>query len=473
MNKKIFISYSWTTPAHEQWVLELAQRLVSDGIQVVLDKWDLKPGHDKYAFMEQMVHAEDVDKVLMILDAKYAQKANGRAGGVGTETVIISPEVYKSTMQTKFIPVVAEMDEEGNPPLPIYLSGKIFIDLSEQERYEAGYEQLLRDVYQRPATARPKLGTPPAYLFEDSPISGKTGILLRGFEQKVDRHPTRINSLVGDFLDEFLENLKEFNMVLPSRAYTEVGKVVYDTLAQLLPLRDDYIGFLQKVIKSGESYERSAFSQFFERMTELMLLDDKSISGVENDHLNFFRHEMFIFSVAIAIKKEDYMLLDELINANYFIRDRYERNSGPVRFDTFRSHSDSLDRYYTELNQQRYFSVTAHVMIQRIPTEINKEEFGQADLLCYYCSKSRNGRWFPITYVYLSEYGGYFPFFSKMVSKRHLKKVLGIFEVAGATELIEKFNAIDKEDERGYSGSFRSVQKVSEWVKIEDIGSLR
>ena len=226
IKKKVFISYSRTTPAHEEWVIALAQRLVSDGIEAVLDKWDLKPGHDKFVFMEQMVHAEDVDKVLIVLDKKYAEKANGRAGGVGTETVIISPEVYKSMLQNKFIPVVAELDDEGQVPLPTYLSGKIFIDLSNSERFEEGYENLIRDIYQRPATARPKMGTPPAYLFEDSPMTGKTSILLRGFEQRVDRHPSRINSIIGDFLDSFIENLKEFKLVLPSREYTEIGRVI-------------------------------------------------------------------------------------------------------------------------------------------------------------------------------------------------------------------------------------------------------
>ena len=46
---KIFISYSWSS----DWlVVPLAERLVSHGIDVVLDKWDLKEGQDKYAFME-------------------------------------------------------------------------------------------------------------------------------------------------------------------------------------------------------------------------------------------------------------------------------------------------------------------------------------------------------------------------------------------------------------------------------------
>jgi len=41
---KIFISYSWSSSQHKQWVLELAERLSGDGVVVVLDEWDLKTG---------------------------------------------------------------------------------------------------------------------------------------------------------------------------------------------------------------------------------------------------------------------------------------------------------------------------------------------------------------------------------------------------------------------------------------------
>ena len=59
---KIFISYSWTS---DVLVMELAERLVSHGVDVVLDKWELKEGQDKYAFMEQSVNDPSVDKVLI------------------------------------------------------------------------------------------------------------------------------------------------------------------------------------------------------------------------------------------------------------------------------------------------------------------------------------------------------------------------------------------------------------------------
>ena len=74
---KIFISYSWSKDALAL-VLDLANRLVSHGVDVVLDKWDLKEGNDKYKFMERCVNDPSITKVLIICDKAYAQKANDR-----------------------------------------------------------------------------------------------------------------------------------------------------------------------------------------------------------------------------------------------------------------------------------------------------------------------------------------------------------------------------------------------------------
>lgn len=68
---KVFISYSWTK---SDLVLQVANRLMSHGIEVVLDKWDLKEGQDKYVFMEQCVNNSDITKVLIFCDKTYTEK---------------------------------------------------------------------------------------------------------------------------------------------------------------------------------------------------------------------------------------------------------------------------------------------------------------------------------------------------------------------------------------------------------------
>ena len=117
---KLFVSYSWTNKTHEDWVLTLATELREKGVDVILDKWDLKEGQDSIEFMESMVTNPDINKVLIISDKKYVEKADKRNGGVGTEAQIISPEVYRNTSQEKFVVAVTECDEKDQPYLPTY-----------------------------------------------------------------------------------------------------------------------------------------------------------------------------------------------------------------------------------------------------------------------------------------------------------------------------------------------------------------
>ena len=126
---KLFISYCWTNAEHEEWVLRLGTELLENGVDVILDKWDLKEGNDANAFMEKMVTDESVKKVILVIDEQYSDKANNRAGGVGTEAQIISAEIYESVDQNKFVAVIAKKDTDGNTNLPVFYKSRIYIDL--------------------------------------------------------------------------------------------------------------------------------------------------------------------------------------------------------------------------------------------------------------------------------------------------------------------------------------------------------
>lgn len=115
---KLFISYSWSGVEHEQWVVDLAAELRESGVDVILDKWDLKEGHDAVSFMEKMVTDPEIKKVAIICDEEYAIKADGRKGGVGTETQIISKEVYEKQDQEKFVAIVCKRIMKENLSFP-------------------------------------------------------------------------------------------------------------------------------------------------------------------------------------------------------------------------------------------------------------------------------------------------------------------------------------------------------------------
>lgn len=183
MNPKAFISYSWTSPEHEEWVLKLATELREVGVDVILDKWDLRAGHDAITFMEQMVANPEIKKVILVCDRKYVEKTDGRAGGVGTEAQIISPAIYAKADQDKFVAVTTEIGPDGKPFLPTYYKSRIYIDLTGDEVYAQNFEQLVRWIYDKPIHVKPALGKPPAFLAEnDAPALANTALHRRAVD---------------------------------------------------------------------------------------------------------------------------------------------------------------------------------------------------------------------------------------------------------------------------------------------------
>lgn len=477
---KIFISYSWTTPKHEDWVINLAERLVSDGVDVVIDKWNLKEGHDKYNFMETMVKSEDIQKVLIILDKKYSEKAEQRTGGVGTETQIISPKIYSDVSQEKFIPIVAEKDDNGNAYVPTFLESRIYIDLSDQDKFEEGYEALLRNIYQRPSYNKPKIGKAPSYLFEETPMTHKTSSIVRSFENQISKSPKRINSILREFLDDFFNDLKGYSANIGStREIVAFGKAIHDNIISYTPLRNDYILFLDKLFKSELDFDIDIFIKFFEKLPILKDPQDNRSSWTQSefDNFKFFIHEIFLYTIAIGLKNEKYKFIEEILYSGYFFQGRYDYKKEAQRFDELYNYVEIFDQYYKQTYSKDYFSPMADLIIKRLPDIVSLDELVNADLLIGYIAALENLRWFSITYVYRTRDNGKFELFNRLVSHRHFEKVKVLFNVNTVTEFQEKiktFQSTDKGQNRiGYSGSFDRVIPIYELVEVDKVGTIR
>lgn len=477
---KIFISYSWTNPDHEDWVINLAERLVSDGVDVVIDKWNLKEGQDKFNFMETMVKSEEIQKVLIILDEKYSEKAELRAGGVGTETQIISPKIYGDVSQEKFIPIVSEKDENGNAYVPTYLEGRIYIDLSDQDKFEETYENLLRNIYQRPAYSKPKLGKAPTYLFEETPMTHKTSGILRSFDNQVSKSPKRINSIVKEFLDDFFDDLKGYSAnVSSTRDVILFGKAIHENIVSYTPLRNDYVAFLDKLLKSEIEFDIEIYIKFFEKLPILKDPQDgrSSWSPSEFDNFRFFIHEIFLYTIAKGLKNEKYKFVEELLYSGYFFQGRFDYKKETQRFDELYNYVEIFDQYYKQTYSKDYFSPMADLIIKRLPDNVSLDDVINADLLIHYIASLENLSWFPITYVYRTRDNGKFELFSRLVSLRHFEKVKVLFNVNNVKEFQDKLVAYQtadkKQDGISYSRSFDRVIPIYKLIEIEKIGTIR
>lgn len=159
--KTVFISYSWDSIEHQEWVLRLSSDLMEKfGIDIILDQFELSAGKDLTYFMENSI--EKADKVLVILTPEYKIKAENRTSGVGYETSMISQEVFESPIsKVKFIPVL-RMGTQSNS-FPKFLKSKLYHQMIDDNKYIVQLYALSKILYDKPLIEKPKLGEIPDF----------------------------------------------------------------------------------------------------------------------------------------------------------------------------------------------------------------------------------------------------------------------------------------------------------------------
>lgn len=150
----VFISYSHDSEQHKSWVLQLATRLRSNGVDVILDRWNLKLGNDLPSFMEKGLSKSH--RVICVCSDKYVKKANEGKGGVAYEKHIMTAELLNDVETNWIIPLVRNNPDARKTP--IFLGGRYYIDFAEANLYETKYEELLRDLLNEPILPIPPLG---------------------------------------------------------------------------------------------------------------------------------------------------------------------------------------------------------------------------------------------------------------------------------------------------------------------------
>ena len=157
--KDCFISYSWDSENHRQWVIGLGTELRKNGVDVRLDAWHTMLGDDLPQFMEDGIR--DCNHVVIVCTPNYAEKANSRRGGAGYESAVITGEIFqKVAARGKFIPILRA--GEPDSALPSYLKGKYYVDFREDSDFGASLESLLRHVHQVPQYPCPEIGPAPS-----------------------------------------------------------------------------------------------------------------------------------------------------------------------------------------------------------------------------------------------------------------------------------------------------------------------
>jgi len=422
-----------------------------DGVDVKLDKWDLKEGHDLNAFMESMVHDPAITKVIMVFDREYSQRADDKQGGVGTETQIISTEVYKSVQQDKFVGVVRERDDSGEACVPIYYRGRKYIDLSDDSSYHDQYEMLLRWIYNKPLHKKPEIGSKPAFLDDESSsqISSSLSSAFRSAVDAIKKNKPNAPFLAKGYIDILVSELSRYP-VKPN-GEQHLDDQVISRIEEMRLLRNQVLDFFSHVVRfqsNGEVLKQ--VHSFFERSIAYSMADHSAGSHqpAQFDNYKFFLYELFLYFSAMMIKEEKFSELNDFLKKEYYSEglEFYSRADAPLAdFSFFYRDMESLEHRNNRLGLRRVSLVADLIKDNVEEAFVHHRDLVQADLVLYIRSLVRRTKtglycfWFPVNLVYFANsFGCPFEAFLKSRDVAFFERFKVLMLVGSKEELMDQ-----------------------------------
>lgn len=460
--KDVFISYCHKD-VNEEWIDKLATALGQYGINSIVDVYDLQLGQDLPYFMEQI---KKVDKVLILMGKVYMEKANDREGGVGTETQIISNDVYKDVEQTKFIPIVVNKDNKGNAYLPYYLEAKLYTDFSDDNLFAKNIEELARQVHKLPKRTKPNVSDPPQFL-----VKKNTNLGILSLKDNLS-----FDDLASVILKE-METIK--------CTHDEFEKDKDDSIIKRIDeskeIRDYFLKRLCNMLET-KSVNAEDLVSFLERAYEVTTaFKDGAYYDSQNDSCYFFLQELVMYIIAILYKKRMFKTVYQLVKTTYFPNSTRPYIREGIRLENFYHHLESLEYRNTRLNLRRR-SLHADLLMQRAnikDIDISFEDIRLSDNLILMLSEwffKREGNyiyWYPLTIVYASYgYDECLQLKKYLVSVSRFNVISELFGVNNQTEFIKRYNELSellKNDNRRVD--FYTIPSICSIVKPDELFS--
>jgi hypothetical protein len=454
---KTFISYSWTSPEHVEWVIELAEELVENGIDVVLDQWDLQEGQDMYAFMEQMVTDKDMDKVIVVSDKEYARKADEREGGVGTETQIVSQDLYDEVdpddPQKKFVAVVTEKDDDGQAYLPTYLRNRLYIDMSTPESRMDNFERLLRWLYDQPLHERPERGEPPEYLFQDDGPDLGTRSRAKRAKKLLRNGESAALGALREYFETFAESLERLR-IEPEGDRPSPEEVI-ESIESFLPFRNEVVDVFVTLATYWPGDEGAeVLHVFFERLLPYTYGEKPHWSAdTSGDNFKFFVYELFVYAIAILLRSQRFAAADHLLSRGYYLpKGEHRMDPGIKPYTQFRPYLRSLEE---DMDHNRV-SKTADILFERAArNDITFDDIMQADLILYlrgqvdkrYRGVRQYGvNWHPYSLAYAGRRRHPFELFARASTRDSFHDLRVILRRSSMDEFVSLIETLQRED---------------------------
>ncbi len=418
--------------------------------------------------MEKMVTDKTIKKVIIVSDRGYTEKSDSRKGGAGTEAQIISKELYQED-QDKFVAVVRERDERGEPYLPAYYTSRIFIDFSDDGLFSGSFEQLMRWIEDKPLHERPPIGELPPYVTEgESTITISTGPSRRRAYDAITGSKGHAYSATKDYFDLFVRELERFRF---DPEVDPLAEEFLENFQAFLPYRDECLEVVRAISRNTHEDRfvdivHSFFDGFLQYTEPPASLKQYKVLAMDN--YKFFAYELFLHCCTMFFSEHRPDLFGALVERQYYLERKRDFGREPlVGFTAFHQYLESLNHRNQALKLERT-SLAADMIKERAVgsgaqfrklMEMDFVLFLRADL----AGEGGYNRWWPDTSVYLGWDYRAFEMFERSRSSQYFVKYVYPFLGANKEELeqlLEKYTAPNGLDVPQWHYRFRLVPKT-------------
>jgi len=316
VREKIFVSYSWDSQEHQEWVAYLVRRLREEGYDTIYDQYITSQNTINLNRM-MVERIKNDDFVIVVVTENYTMKADEFIGGVGFESELLLSVINEN--KDKVIVVTKQLS--ANKKVPFYLKGYHYLDFSNDD-----FESALDDLIYR-------LQKTPKY---DIGEIGKKKIRI----SKIPKMHLKINNAVTQLSEieikdnSFTENLVEkFNLLDHNNADREIVR-----------FEEDFQLFSNYTCRTNTIELRGYLPKFPERLVGSCALEIKR-NEFKDILITLNHHDIFGLFEKIKTKSREHFFIEESKDKKYSI---YLPN---IRLNLFEKEVDDLliviNQYYS------------------------------------------------------------------------------------------------------------------------------
>ena len=388
----------------------------------------------------------------------------------------MSDEIYSKAEQTKFLPVVFEKGNDGMIYKPHFLKSRIHIDMSSDDCYEMGYEQLLRDIFDKPLIKKPALGTMPAFLETDEPILLSTAKEQRFLKVK-NEESSSFKDWVERYLEKLIASLGQFKISFRGGNAKDLVDLIEKSIDSMQVVTNDFINFLETV-SANEECKGEQFVDFFENLLQyyednnIALPTSDSVSYLVNDNYRFFNYELFLSFASIMLKHQRFDIIRDVVSTDFCIlSNRMGREVMPLNYVEFQKYNYTLDRFKKNLTNSNLISEAATLLKSKIEGKLF-EEMVEADILLYYLSLVyvKTEEVYDTWYPELSIYNSSFTILPKLVSSRYFEKAKVLFGVDDKESFVTLAKGLKDNLQRD---GYHHIPSVLQGLGVDKVCSLK